>query len=118
MTSLFPLLPDPIQTSHILLSYPLGPRTWLTAFQSKHYANSLTALLKDPRSNVLVIYGDHDEFTGAESYDAWADGLEEEVQEEGKGKLHVERVYGETHFWTDQNNARGQMLSAVSEWVP
>lgn len=117
VTSLFPVLPEPIKTSHILLSYPLGPRSWLTAFRGKHYTSALNSLLHDSRSNVLVIYGDQDEFTGVEGYDAWADALEEGSQEEGKGELHVERIHGATHFWTDQNDARRQMLQAVTEWV-
>ncbi|TCD63336.1 hypothetical protein EIP91_005655 [Steccherinum ochraceum] len=118
IASLFPLLPDPIQVSHVLLSYPLGPRSWLTAFRGKHYTNTLNTLLRDPKSKVLVVYGDLDEFTGVESYDAWADGLEEEAQGDGKGELTVERVHGATHFWTDQNDARGRMLQVLTDWLP
>lgn len=104
--------------SHILLSYPLGPRSWLTAFHGSHYTQTLNGLLQDPRANVLVVYGDQDEFTGAENYDVWADDLEERIQGEGKGRLVVERVHRATHFWTDQNDARRKMLNIVTNWLP
>ncbi|KAH8100988.1 alpha/beta-hydrolase [Cristinia sonorae] len=118
ITSLFPLLPSPLKTSHILLSYPLGPRSWLTAFRGKYYTDTLNALLHDPNANILVVYGDQDEFTGAGSYDTWVDGLEEEAHGEGRGTLRVERVDGATHFWTDANGAREQMVEIVTGWVP
>ncbi|THH32246.1 hypothetical protein EUX98_g1953 [Antrodiella citrinella] len=118
VTSLFPVLSEPIHTSHILLSYPLGPRSWLTAFRGKHYTDTLKTLLHHPRSNVLVVYGDQDDFTGVTDYDAWADGLEEESQGEGKGDLHVERIHGATHFWGDQNDAKRKMLEVLTEWLP
>ena len=118
IASLYPLLSDSnsIKISHILLSYPLGPRSWLTAFRSKHYTTTLNALVRDPRANVLVIYSDCDEFTSIGSYDAWAESLRREAGH-GTGKLEVVRVENANHFWA-QDAAREKMLRAVQEWLP
>ncbi|KAJ3510086.1 hypothetical protein NLJ89_g4874 [Agrocybe chaxingu] len=62
IASLFPVIPG-IKTSHVLLSYPLGPRAWLTLFNSSSYAKALEDLVHHDESNVLVIFGDSDEFT-------------------------------------------------------
>jgi len=118
IASLFPpTVGQDIAIHHILLSYPLSPRPFLTAFRSGHYATSLNKLLHDPLSNVLVVYGDEDEFTGESSYDFWADTLTRETQGEGKGKLAVEKIEGATHFWLEGNEARARMLEVVRKWV-
>lgn len=104
--------------SHILLSYPYGPRSWLTAFRGKTYTSALNALLRDPRANVLVVYGDQDEFTGDSSYDAWVEGLKAEAKEEDSAALKVVKIEGATHFWTDHHDARRKMLEATADWLP
>lgn len=119
IASLVPLLPEStgIRVSHILLSYPLGPRAWLTAFRGAHYTSTLHALLHDPRANVLVIYADADEFTSVASYDAWAEGLRQEASGEGKAELEVVRVEDANHFWSEAG-AMEKMLQAVRDWLP
>ncbi|EKM58528.1 uncharacterized protein PHACADRAFT_53580, partial [Phanerochaete carnosa HHB-10118-sp] len=101
IASLFPLLPEAITTTvtHILLSYPLGPRAWLTAFRGKHYTTALNTLVQDPRANVFIIYGDQDEFTSVESYDAWIESLRHENEGDGKARLQTSRIEGANHFW-------------------
>jgi len=118
VTSLFPIsaIPD-VKIYHILLSYPLGPRSFLTAFRGGHYTTALNNLLHDPRSNVLVVYGDQDEFTGEDSYDTWARSLKAAVQVEGRGKLEINKIHGATHFWMGQNDATAGMLSVVKDWA-
>ncbi|GJE94577.1 alpha/beta hydrolase [Phanerochaete sordida] len=119
VASLFPPPPpsSQVKVTHILLSYPLGPRAWLTAFRGRHYTAALDALARDPRANVLVVYGDHDEFTGAQSYDDWVEGLRRENDGEGKARLQILRIEGANHFWVDPD-AREQMLRAVQQWIP
>lgn len=118
ITSLYPLLPENTKTtvSHILLSYPLGPRSWLTAFHGKHYATTLNALLSDSRSNLFVVYGDRDEFTSVESYDVWAESLREEAHAQGAGKLQIVKVEGANHFWNDET-AGNTLLRNIQEWL-
>ena len=70
-----PVLPAPLRTMHILISYPLGPRGLLTAFHSRTYQRALEELVSQPRARVLLCQGDADDFTGAEAYDAWAEAL-------------------------------------------
>ncbi|KAI0789879.1 alpha/beta-hydrolase [Abortiporus biennis] len=118
IASLFPILPDPVKVYHILLSYPLGPRSWLTAFRGNMYATTLNNLLSNKRADVLVVFGDHDEFTGEESYDTWAEDLKRQVQGEGKGHLQIVKVEGATHFWTDHLGARSRMLRSILLHIP
>ena len=70
-----PVLPAPLRTTHILISYPLGPRGLLTAFHSRTYQRALEDLVLQPRARVLLCQGDADDFTGAEAYDTWAEAL-------------------------------------------
>ncbi|KAI0342679.1 alpha/beta-hydrolase [Trametopsis cervina] len=117
IASLFPLLEDTpgLKISHILLSYPLGPRSWLTAFRGGHYTTTLANLLRDSRSHVLAIYGDNDDFTGVESYDTWADSLRREAVD--GGNLEILKIEHANHFWRD-DDARETLLQHVQQWVP
>jgi hypothetical protein len=73
--SLHPVLPAPLRTTHVLISYPLGPRGLLTAFHTRSYQRALEDLVPQPGARILLCQGDADEFTGAEAYDAWAEAL-------------------------------------------
>ncbi len=112
---MFPLLAEPIKVSHVLLSYPLGPRTWLTAFRSGTYTSALNDLLHNPKANVLVLYGNRDEFTGEESYDAWTEQLREQVSGDDTGRLEIVKIDGATHFWIE--GAGNRLLREIVEWV-
>jgi len=111
IASLHPTLPAPIKTSHLLLSYPLGPRSFLTLFRGGTYTDRLNKLINDPRSNVLVIYGDQDQFTGVETYEGWAAELRK-----NSGEFRAELVQGATHFWTSRSGQR--LKEIVKDWVP
>lgn len=115
ITSLHPTLPAPFKTYHILLSYPLGVRGLITLFRTGNYAASLTALLHDPTSNVLVVHGTQDEFTSEQSYDSWSEKLRSEVGE-GTGRLEVHKVEEANHFWI--GDARRTLVRVVEGWVP
>ncbi|KAI0091057.1 alpha/beta-hydrolase [Irpex rosettiformis] len=122
IASCFPLIKEhpSIRISHILLSYPLGPRSWLTAFRGAHYTATLNALLHDPQARVLVIYSDHDDFTGVGSYDNWVDSLRNEaggVEGGPQANLEVMKIEDANHFWTN-DEARHIMLRCIREWVP
>ncbi|KAJ6607401.1 Alpha/Beta hydrolase protein, partial [Mycena sp. CBHHK59/15] len=110
ITSLQPILTG-IETSHILISYPLGVRGLLTLFRSR-YEEQLRQLLLEPEANVLVVYGDHDEFTSAARYRAWRSGLEGAT----RGKLKCVEVGGGSHFWRDEDG--DELLEIVSGWLP
>jgi len=110
IASLHPVLLAPIRTSHVLLSYPLGPRGWLTLFQTSYYQARLEQLVQDPESNVLVIYGDKDEFTSKSSYKGWVEKLKN-----GNTGLRVAEIENGRHFWGGRS---GQMLKqVVVEWL-
>ncbi|KAF9466548.1 Alpha/Beta hydrolase protein [Collybia nuda] len=109
IASLHPVLPT-IKTSHVLISYPLGPRGWLTLFNSGTYTAKLREVVETAKSNVLVLYGSEDEFTGASRYKAWARDLEQISQ----GHLKVVEVDG-SHFWRGQQGRR--LTGAFLEWL-
>ncbi|KAJ7363915.1 Alpha/Beta hydrolase protein [Mycena albidolilacea] len=110
IASLQPGLPN-IPTSHILLSYPLGVRGWLTFFKSR-YAEALNELLRNPASNVLIAWGDHDQFTSAAAYRTWKSMLETGPV----AQLKCVEVKGGSHFWRDDDG--DELVELVSGWVP
>ncbi|KAF9007605.1 Alpha/Beta hydrolase protein [Cyathus striatus] len=112
ITSLHPVLPAPIKTFHVLLSYPLGPRGMLTLFRSATYQEKLTQLICSENANVLIIFGDHDEFTSASKYREWGRSLEDLS---GKGNMKVVEVVGATHFW--RGEAGYELGKTVGEWL-
>ncbi|KAG6900698.1 hypothetical protein C0993_005010 [Termitomyces sp. T159_Od127] len=95
ITSLHPILPT-IKTTHILISYPLSPRGWLTLFHTGTYNAKLRELVQNADSHVLVVFGDRDEFTSVEKYREWQKSLEEVSSSE---RLRVVEVGGASHFW-------------------
>ncbi|KAH8117786.1 Alpha/Beta hydrolase protein [Phellopilus nigrolimitatus] len=118
IASQFAPLPAPTRTSHILLSYPLGPRPFLTLFRSRAYAAALTALAHDPRAHVLLLFGDADEFTRAESYRRWAEQLQAEAASaptSPHAEVAVHCVPGATHFWS--RSKADEMLRLVLSWL-
>lgn len=100
-----------VQTSHIILSYPLSYRHLLSLFSSSTYQGALSSLVQNPRSNVLIAHGDMDDFTGIGKYNAWTAAL----QEEAKGKLQVEVVPGAGHFWHGVSTDR--LEGIVKMWL-
>ena len=116
-----PVLPAPLRTTHILISYPLGPRGLLTAFRTRTYQNALEDLVRQPEARVLLCQGDADDFTAAEAYDAWAEALgqlatggddagEEENEEEHQQETGGEGE-GEGERWSAER--RGNVLEVV-----
>ncbi|TFK75129.1 alpha/beta-hydrolase [Pluteus cervinus] len=110
------LLPPPVKTSHILLSYPLGPRSWLTCFRSQTYQKKLQELVQNPESNILVVFGDQDEFTSASQYQDWGRLLESLVADEGNKRLQIVEVPQATHFWRGRD--MDALVEKVSGWLP
>ncbi|KJA19450.1 hypothetical protein HYPSUDRAFT_143778 [Hypholoma sublateritium FD-334 SS-4] len=108
IASLHPVLPA-IRTSHILLSYPLGPRAWLTMFNSSSYNSALRNLVQHPDSNVLVIFGDQDEFTSIAKYRTWASEL-------GGSNLEIREIPNASHFWHGRSGR--ELQGIVSRWLP
>ncbi|OCH84088.1 alpha/beta-hydrolase [Obba rivulosa] len=115
IASSMPALPN-IKTSHVLLSYPLGPRHWLTAFRGKTYTAALRSLVQDPHSNVLVLHGDHDDFTSSDVYAAWAQSLVAD-ETNNQGRLEVVQIEHGSHFWREEQ-AKKKLLEVVSRWLP
>ncbi|THH15337.1 hypothetical protein EW146_g5118 [Bondarzewia mesenterica] len=118
--SLHPPLALPARTTYVLISYPLGPRHFLTLFKSGTYQAALEHLLSDERARVLLVYGDQDQFTGAQAYEAWVADLRHVVDaEEGQGgreggreegwvarRVRFKCVSGGTHFWAGDAHRR------------
>lgn len=138
------VLPTPIRTTHILISYPLGPRGILTAFRTRTYQRALEDLVRQPGARILLCQGDADDFTSAETYDTWVEALgqlaagvddtsegengeerqegtggdgegEGEAAERGSNVLEVVRIPDASHFWGGQ--AMGALIEAVTRFL-
>ena len=68
--------------------------------------------MHDECANVLVVYGDRDEFTGVEQYRVWTEGL----QRDGRDRVRVVEVSGGSHFW--QGYSGEELKELVGEWLP
>ena len=97
-----------MKISHIFLSYPLGPRAWLTLFRSSSYTAALNDLVQHPDSRVLIIYGDSDEFTSQSKYRSWASSLQD-------GNVEIVEVKNASHFWHDQSGR--ELAELVKKWL-
>lgn len=100
-----------VPTSHVILSYPLAHRPLLSLFSSSTYQNALLALVRNPESNVLVVHGDEDDFTGIAKYNSWT----AELTTEAKGKLKVEVIPGARHFWGGEAMVR--LADVLKSWL-
>lgn len=112
IASLHPPLPHP-RVSHVIISYPLSVRHWLTAFRGGAYSSTLADLVRNPDARVLVLYGDHDDFTSVEAYDAWAHSLTEVAAED---VLKIVKVEGADHFWRESTRL-AMLVDAVKTWL-
>ena len=108
IASLHPVLSS-VKTSHILISYPLGPRAFLTLFHSSTYINALKDLDQHPDSKVLIIYGDSDEFTSQSRYRSWASSLQD-------GSVDVVEVKSASHFWHGRKGR--ELAEIIKRWLP
>jgi len=111
IASLHPLLPDPIKTYHILLCYPMGVRGLITFFNSGTFETALHTLIQEPKSSLLVLYGDKDQFTSLHRYERWV----EKLNNEARGQLSTVQVESGDHFW--HGRAGEEMCSAVGHWL-
>lgn len=102
-----PVLPS-VKTSHLLVSYPIGPRSWLTLFHSSSYTAALEKLLGHADSNVLVVFGNNDDFTSHSNYRNWVSSL--------TGNFEVVEVENASHFW--RGRSAQELVTAVSNWLP
>ena len=83
----------------------------MTLFHGGTYAHRLDELINDPQSNVLIVHGDQDEFTGAETYEGWMTELRK-----NDGEFRVELIQGATHFWASRSGER--LKEIIRGWVP
>ncbi|KAK0239805.1 Alpha/Beta hydrolase protein [Armillaria nabsnona] len=102
------------KVSHILLSYPLGPRGWLTAFRSSVYDTALKDLLSSPEAHVLVVFGDQDDFTSISKYERWTKELQTLAGTDAQ-RLEIVRVDGASHFWRGRDER--VLTAAVERWL-
>ncbi|KAG2224939.1 hypothetical protein INT45_010888 [Circinella minor] len=107
-----------IPYSYLLISYPLNVRWALSTVRSSFFSSQVNQLLRTTENDsnndnnntnnnkVLVLYGDHDQFTGVRSYQNW-------LKYAGQ---HVESVIipGADHFWFEYENT---LVTKVHDWV-
>ena len=65
---------------------------------------------------MLVLYGDHDQFTGIGRYEAWVKSLQEAGSvPSGTSVVADVKIAGGDHFW--RGEALDQMLIEVEKWI-
>lgn len=64
-----------LRIRHILLSYPVGVLWFLSFFHTRTYEEKLRELVTSPGADVLVLFGEKDQFTKKEKYRAWMETL-------------------------------------------
>lgn len=95
--------------SHILISYPLGPRIFLTGlFNSKRYKDALANLLRSPAERTLFVYGTQDEFTSESTYQTALSGCSDH-------SATISVVDDASHFWSGKHGMR--LKEIVEEWL-
>ncbi|KAG9099610.1 hypothetical protein FRC06_005099 [Ceratobasidium sp. 370] len=114
LASCHPVLPAPIRTYHVLLSYPLSPLPLLTFFHASTYREKLRQLVQDAQARVLIMYGDRDQFTAIDKYSAWAAGFQS-TDGQNTSKVVVKMVPGADHFWRGPFNR--QMKATIMDWL-
>ncbi|KAG9076685.1 hypothetical protein FS749_011502 [Ceratobasidium sp. UAMH 11750] len=94
LASCHPVLPAPMRTYH------------------------LRQLVQDARANVLIMYGDRDQFTAINKYSAWAAGFQSADSEAATGvaaNAVVKMVPGADHFWRGPFNRH--MKATIMDWL-
>ncbi len=65
---------------------------------------------------MLVLYGDHDQFTGIGRYEAWVKSLQEAGNlTSGMTVVADAKIVGGDHFWGGE--ALDHMLIEVEKWI-
>jgi hypothetical protein len=87
----------------------------LTLWNGKNFHQSLKDLL-NPEQNqpCLIVYSFKDQFTSAESYDSWLEGIEEELDLHRSTNFRVVYSEGADHFWRGHETF---ILDQVNEWL-
>ncbi|KAJ3526139.1 hypothetical protein NMY22_g10285 [Coprinellus aureogranulatus] len=105
-----------IQLAYVLLSYPLGPRSFLTLFKGSYYDQKLDEIISSSKSKILIAYGGRDEFTSFERYKDWVKRLESKSSETQREKmLSVLEVPKATHFWFGEANDK--LRAELARWL-
>ncbi|KAJ2916937.1 hypothetical protein MD484_g3529, partial [Candolleomyces efflorescens] len=124
IATLHPNLELPTKTAFALISYPLGPRSFLTLFKGSHYDQKLEELVTSAKSRVFVAFGGRDEFTSFDRYKTWAEQLKNKAEpattdtQSGSNNKEVIRVLSvpeASHFWLDESN--DQLCAELSSWL-
>ncbi|KAF8318380.1 alpha/beta-hydrolase, partial [Clavulina sp. PMI_390] len=105
-----------LRIRHVLLSYPQGVLWLLSFFHSKRYDEALKELINSPGADVLVLYGEHDQFTKKEKYTTWANGLLD-MTPIPNPKLQIEVVPEADHFWRSKSSTIRAARAIVENWL-
>lgn len=113
--------PD-LRIRHILLSYPLSVLWIVTCFHSTPFTKALQNLVTHPKSDVLILYGENDQFTKAAKYEGWVKTLETAAAKVGcgrrtggTGKVAVQTLQNGDHFW--QGPIMRDLRKSIAEWL-
>ncbi|KAF9514623.1 hypothetical protein BS47DRAFT_1342959, partial [Hydnum rufescens UP504] len=118
-----PYISPDLVIRHVLLSYPVGVLWALTFFHSDRYTKAVLDLLSSPYADVLVLYGDTDQFTKISKYDAWVSKLRQaaggdtpgEASSPPRGRLTTQVFHDTDHFW--DGGQKREMWGFLAIWL-
>ena len=121
----------------MLISYPLGVLFAITLFRSNYFLDGLEERLRTARdslqvqgqagstvvpsendlegkkgSDLLLIYGDRDQFTAVEKLRGWSSRLEVV----GGERVTTREITGADHFWREESGRNG-LITALFDWL-
>lgn len=98
----------PVPCSYLLISYPLRVQWALATWKTSFFSRQVAQLLSNHR--VLLVFGDHDQFTGIGSYENW-------VRQANKDNVQVSRVEGADHFWFGYEDVLVRIVDSWLAWI-
>ncbi|EGG12660.1 uncharacterized protein MELLADRAFT_101116 [Melampsora larici-populina 98AG31] len=104
-----------LKTPLLLISYPVSYIWALTSFNASHFEKALQAQLTGSDEELLIIYGDSDQFTSQKAYRKWLDRLKSDISPAILQKNHLSTFEAKTdHFW---NGSYSTLCQVVREWL-
>lgn len=93
---------------YVLISYPIGVLWALTRGRTSTFTRRLVEAGAESNAKGLVIFGNHDQFTGAARYETWTAEIREQ-----NCRFEIKCLEDMDHFWAGSEN---ELVEAMHQW--
>ncbi|CAO1615064.1 unnamed protein product [Parajaminaea phylloscopi] len=99
----------------ILISYPLDKLWALSMFGGSRWRQRVGDVCSNREVTTLLCQGDADQFTKAENYTSWLDGIKSRPD----ANVEAVTVRGADHFWSGHGtlSPRQALMQAIHKWL-